>query len=309
MNRRRALVTGATGFIGQNLVRHLCSAGWEVHAIVRPASNRSVFTAQGVAIELHEHQGTTESMLSILYDSHPDVVFHLASLALTEHQPADIERLIQSNVLFATQLIEAMTKISVRNLISTGTFWQHYQCEDYNPVNLYAATKEAFDVLLRYYVDARALRVVNLKLYDTYGPNDPRPKLINYLRRAAEENQPLAMSPGKQMIDLVYVDDVARAYILAAERFRTEEVKDPESYAVSSGNPVTLRELVDNVEKVLGKKLPIDWGKRPYRDREVMQPWFGTALPGWEPHICLKEGLGRVFLDKRSKVNSHGLCV
>ena len=54
------------------------------------------------------------------------------------------------------------------------------------------------------------------------------------------------------------------------------------SYVVSSGKTVTLRELVRRYEKLIGKKLLIDWGARPYREREVMHPWRGgKILPGW----------------------------
>ena len=66
-------------------------------------------------------------------------------------------------------------------------------------------------------------------------------------------------------------------------------------YAVSSGDPMPLREVVELFEKVKGRPLPVQWGKRPYRKREVMVPWNrGEKLPGWEPKISLSEGMSHI---------------
>jgi nucleoside-diphosphate-sugar epimerase len=220
------------------------------------------------------------------------VVFHLASLFLAQHTPDDIEQLVRSNVLFATQMAEAMTQAGCWRLINTGTSWEHYENAAYNPVNLYAATKQAYEVMLAYYLATTPLQAVTLKLFDTYGPNDPRPKLFTLLRQSAGEGKPLAMSPGEQLIDLVHIDDIVRAYLMAADRLLAGAVHGHERYAVSSGNPLPLQKLVEIYCQVTGIKLPIHWGGRPYRQREVMIPWQnGTPLPSWKPEVELVEGI------------------
>jgi nucleoside-diphosphate-sugar epimerase len=217
-------------------------------------------------------------------------VFHLASLFLAQHQPQDVDALILSNVLFSTQLAEAMVANGVRHMVNTGTSWQHFDNQDYNPVNLYAATKQAFEDILAYYADAGMLKVVTLALFDTYGPNDPRRKLVALLRDLARTGQALAMSPGEQLIDLVHIDDVVDAFLLAAQRLPSQ----PTAYArygVSSGAPMTLRAFVGVFERVAGTSLAIEWGGRPYRPREVMTPWQAPAMEGWQARIRLEDGL------------------
>ena len=304
MTARCALVTGATGFVGQHLVRHLQRAGWQVDVIVRSTSDTTALKDQPEPVSFYEYDNSMDSVLSILAESKPDVVFHLASLVLSEHQPDDITPLIQSNLLFGVQLVEAMTQVGVTSLINTGTFWQHYEGRAYSPVNLYAATKQAFEDLLQYYIEAQTLRVITLKLYDTYGPDDPRPKLINLLRRLASDGQALAMSPGEQQIDLTHVDDVSRAFLVAADRFIQGVASGHERYAISSGQPLELRAVVDKIQRILGRKLPIEWGERPYRTREVMQTWRGSSLPGWEPMISLESWLAGSFATKRVSVQT-----
>jgi nucleoside-diphosphate-sugar epimerase len=296
MVQRVALVTGGTGYTGSHLIRRLVAAGWLVHAIVRPNSDLKLLETDIGRIKIHFHDGATSRLVEIVSIAKPDVVFHLAALVLTQHTPKDVVPLLQSNLVFSTQLAEAMAENGIGNMINTGTFWQHYENKEYAPTCLYAATKQAFEAILQYYVDAKSFKVITLKLFDSYGPQDPRPKLFSMLREAGESGQTLLMSPGGQLIDLVHIDDVVEAFIIASCRLLNENVDGHQRYAVSSGNPVNLRVVVSTYERVANVKLSIQWGGRPYRDREVMLPWNrGDSLPGWEPKITLDDGLRTII--------------
>lgn len=303
---KTALVTGATGFVGSHVARRLLSDGWRVDLVVRPGSVFEPPPAGADRLRAHVHDGTTGSLVALLADLRPDVVFHLASRFLAQHEAADVTPLVLSNVLFGTQLAEAMARNGVSRLVNAGTSWQHFENSDYDPVCLYAATKQAFEDILAHYVSSCGLRVVTLKLFDTYGPDDPRPKLFTLLGKVAASRQPLAMSPGDQMIDLVYIDDVVDAFLAAARRLESGSVQDHERYAVSSGNPIRLRDLVAIYGRVANVPMPIEWGKRPYRPREVMKTWDrGAPPPGWAPKVGLEDGIGRM-LARREKQSTEG---
>jgi nucleoside-diphosphate-sugar epimerase len=291
MCSRRALVTGATGYIGSNLVARLVAEKWDVHVVVRPNSKLNVLNPVMSSITVYEHDGSTRGMIELVEQAKPDMVFHLASLFLAQHNFDDIETLISSNLLFSTQLAEAMVANDVKYLVNTGTSWQHYDNEDYNPVNLYAATKQAFEDILAYYIDAYNLKVMTLALFDTYGPNDIRPKLIHLLWKTVQTQEPLLMSPGEQLIDLVHIDDVLAAFMLAAQQLPSQNVGHTR-YGVSSGEPLRLVDLVAAFERATGYKLPITWGGRTYRPREVMIPWNNfQVLPTWFPRIAFEIGV------------------
>lgn len=288
---RVALLTGVSGFVGANLARRLMHEGWEVHSAVRDASRLEEDLQRG-QMKAHAIDGSTQGIIRLMQDVRPTVVFHLASLFIAEHKPEQVEPLIASNVLFATQLLEGMKEAGVRYLVNTGTSWQHYENEAYNPVCLYAATKQAFEDIAKYYVEAASLRVVTLQLFDTYGPGDRRQKLFALLRKAADSGAVLTMSPGEQLIDLVHIEDVTKAFLMAADRLVSEQGGGCEVYAVSSGRPLMLRDLVDLYAKATGHRPEVVWGGRAYRNREVMVPWNkGQAVPGWRPTVPLEEGL------------------
>ena len=292
----RVLVTGATGFVGGHLVKRLLKERHEVHVLVRPTTDLALFGDDLDRIVSHRHHGTTEGMVELVRNVQPDTVMHLASLFLGEHQPGDVDDLIASNVLLSTQLAEAMAANEVQLLINVGTSWQHHEDGDYNPVNLYAATKQAYRSILRYYIETANLKVINLELFDTYGPNDQRGKLFALLDRLRTSGDTLAMSPGDQQLDPVYIDDVSEAFIAALKRLRSDVVQDEETYSVRSQNPIKLKDLVKIYEDVAGSILKIEWGGRPYRAREVMAPWSrGETLPGWSSTITLQEGIKRIL--------------
>ncbi len=299
MKRRRpvALVVGMTGFIGGALTQRLLHDGWKVHGLVRPGTRKRNPAVSRGRIKTHLYDGSVGSLERMIRSAKPDVVFHLASLFLKNHRPEEVAPLIASNVVLGAQLAEAMTVCGVSRLINTGTYWQHYGGRDYSPVNLYAATKQSFAVILQYYTEARALRAVTLELSDVYGPADPREKIFQALSRAAKTRKPLRMSPGRQKIDFVYIDDVLDAYTIAAKRLLGGKVRGHEVYAVSSGDARTLRDFVHIYEGILGLKVPVLWGARPYADRQIMRPrrGGGAKLPGWRCRVPLTEGVRRLI--------------
>jgi nucleoside-diphosphate-sugar epimerase len=289
--KRVAFITGASGFLGSHLAKQLLSQDWVVHIIVRPNSGLQQLKSIRDMVNVHVLNGELSSLIEILKEARPDVVFHLASLFISEHKPEDVSSLILSNVLFSSSLLEAMNLAGIKNIVNTGTAWQNYFGQLYDPVNLYAATKQAFQDILSYYVYAQNFNSITLKLCDTYGPNDPRRKLIKLLINAARSREELVLSPGDQEIDFLHVDDVVRAFIVAAEKLLTEYSRDS-VYSISSGRPITIKALVGEIENLLGLKIPIVWGGRPYRDREVMKALpTEPSLPNWKPIIELRVGL------------------
>jgi nucleoside-diphosphate-sugar epimerase len=269
--------------------------------IVRPGSDLRQLDPVRDKLTLHVYDGSTDGLLRIVADSQPSIVFHLAAMTIAEHHPVDVVPLLSASVIFGTQLAEAMSVAKVSCLVNASTFWQHYATESYSPTCLYAAAKQAFESLLQYYVDMRGLNTISLVLYDIYGPHDPRQKLFRLLSEAATTQSPVALSPGEQLVEMLYIDDVVDAFVTAGHRLLDGLEKGHRRFAVSTGHPVSLKEIVKVYEEVRHDTVPVQWGGRAYREREVMVPWQGEHLPGWTAATSLREGI-KQLLDSESKL-------
>ena len=98
------------------------------------------------------------------------------------------------------------------------------------------------------------------------------------------------MSPGEQLIDLIYITDIIAGFTQLAELLASDTELAGE-YVLTSGRQIPLKELANLFCEVSGRKLNIEWGGRPYRDREVMVPWKGTPVPGWKTEVRVEEGI------------------
>ncbi|PZP32754.1 MAG: NAD(P)-dependent oxidoreductase [Shewanella oneidensis] len=286
----KILLTGVTGFVGSHLAAYLSENGYAVFGLIRKSIEDDHLRARLNNVNLHILN--EDSLVDLIAEIKPDVVIHLASLYLTVHSYDQIDDLINSNITFPTKLLEAMNANNIKKFINTGTSWQHYNSAQYDPVNLYAATKQAFEDVIKFYTSARGFSCITLKLFDTYGPNDTRGKLISLLDKLAQKNETLLMSAGEQMIELTHIYDVCAAYLAAIELIDKNDPNSYECYGVSSNEEYNLRSLIDIYEKANNVKLNIKWGERPYREREVMDLCKNFQnIPKWEAKISLSEGL------------------
>lgn len=290
------LLTGATGFIGTHLRRKLTEK-YNVTVLVRPSTEISELIKEGLKVVVYK--GNIDSLGDELVKRKINGVIHLASLYLKQHTTADVKNLINSNVMFPTELLEASVRANVNWFINTGTFWQHYNNQDYSPVNLYAATKQAFIDVAKYYQEVNDLKFITLKLSDTFGPGDTRPKIFNIWHKIAVTGEEMKMSGGDQLMDISFIDDVTGAFMRLVSMLQTGYEEIGNEFAVTSGRRLTLKQLASIFEKETGKLLHIKWGALPYREKEVMVPWDqGTPVPGWKPKTTLEEGIRITFEDK-----------
>ncbi len=292
---KNLLLTGATGFIGKHLLKAL-SGQYDIYLLVRKTSEYSTLQVKGI----FEFDDNIDELHSFLKEKNIEGIVHLATLYINQHRQEDIKQLVLSNIYLGTALLEASSATSVKWFVNTGTYWQHYHSasEEYHPVNLYAATKQAFVDLAQYYTETSSLQFVTLKICDTYGPSDTRRKIFNLFKEIAETGETLDMSAGEQLIETLYIDDVISGFVHLIALLQ-EKTTIKQEYILSAQQRYSLRKLAEIFEDVSGKPLHINWGMRQYKEREVMIPWEkGTILPGWAPEISIEDGLKKFINSK-----------
>lgn len=289
-------MTGATGFVGRTLVPRLLQSGYEVVVATRCdqlEGDGNTDLPDLPVLDIRVDQATLRRRVR---DSRIDSCVHLAARFVAEHTDADVQDLVASNIGLTASLADAAASGGVGRFLTLGTVWQHAVGPGYRPVSLYAATKQAAEDVLQHFAHNEGLPVTALKLPDTYGPRDTRGKAVDLLLNAARTGEVLRMSPGEQLLDLVHVDDVVAAVLLALE---ADVTKPFSSWALSSSQPLTLRELTVLVARLTGRNVAVRWGARPYRKIEAFAPWqAGPLMPGWSPTVSLEDGISALWQEE-----------
>jgi CDP-paratose synthetase len=298
-NKKTILVTGSTGFIGKNLINHLKIKNYNIIASYR--NNKPIDNNDNVTY-YEFMQNDIYYDIEFIKNNNIEGCIHLATYFVSEHNSDNIITLINSNILFGTYILECVTKAKVNWFINTGTFWQNFNDDFYCPVNLYAATKQAFESIAKYYIDTDKIFFTNLKINDTYGINDTRNKIFNIWKKASNNNTTLDMTNGDQIIDICYIDDIIDAYLILIEYSsnKIKNITNGKTFVVKSKYRYTLKQVYNIFENITKLKVNINWGKREYRENEVFIPWEnGELVPGWQQKISLENGLKLLFQNEK----------
>lgn len=288
----RVLLTGATSFLGVSLSRRLLESGCVVDAVVRPTS--TLERLAGLPVGIYPGSGDVAHLSMVLDEVHPDCVIHLAGRYVRSHSPGQVAELVDANVRLGAELLEAMTLTGVRRIVTVSSAFQHYDSDGYRPLNLYAASKQAFEAVLAYYADAGLVDPVTLVLFEVYGPGDWRPKLVNAAVDAALSASPLDLSDPAHLLDLIHIDDVVEGFVRAIN-LTADRPRSGRRYALGSGRPMTVKEIVDTVETVTGCPIIRRWGAYPVPARNIETPWDGPLLPGWAARLGLEDGIATML--------------
>lgn len=284
------VATGATGHLGRRLVRRLLDGDNRVHVLARSSSDVSGLDRAVI----HRQVPSSHLMAEI----RPDVALHLAGRYIRSHTASDIDGLIDDNIRFGLHLMEAIASLErpIR-LVTASTFFQHFDTDAYRPLNLYAATKQAFEDLAAYYHDCGMVELVTLVLGDVYGEGDTRRKLVNVAVESAMEGRALELASPDTRMNLTHVDDVVAAFLAAAHLPGADG--PPRRYSVRSPHDHTVAEVVDIVERVTGSAIDRRWGAFQVGGRTLSIPWQGEPVPGWTAEVELEEGVRRLVEARR----------
>ncbi len=304
---RSALVSGATGFIGSALVRRLLAEKIEVTCLMRARSrDSSQFGGICGATVIEVSSFQTAELKSALTRHSAELIFNLASYGVHQDD-RNSDKLIEGNVGVLTHLLEATSDWPLRKLIHTGSGSEYgfpqsehsliSETDPLRPNSLYGAAKAASFLYGRALASGLSIPLITLRLFGVFGPGEAPQRLVPYLIQRLQHDEPVDLTPGEQVRDFLYIDDVIEAFLTAA---REERLKAGQAYNVCSGEPVRVREIGEAVADALHKpRHLLHWGKRPYRNDEPM--WlvgdnsrFRQAT-SWRPQVSLAEGIRRMI--------------
>ena len=209
----RAVVTGANGFIGANLVRALLQTEVDVTCTVRPGADlwRIADIRKDVRIVTHDlGYGISDAMKREVGKA--DIVYHLAAAGVNQAF-SDSASIVRANVAGTLELLEAAVDWGVERFIYCGSCFEYGSGNSLsendipNPMNQYAASKSAAWIFSRAFGAQHGLQVVSLRPFTAYGPFEGSFRLVPQTISKALQGSPIALTLGEQERDFVYVDD------------------------------------------------------------------------------------------------------
>jgi nucleoside-diphosphate-sugar epimerase len=288
----KVLITGATSYLGQVLSRKHLERGDDVYVLVRPTTNTEKLATGISSHNILVDDGDQEALCRMMANCQPDLLHHLASFYVREPDTTQVAPLMEASLTFGTRLIEALDKAGpLPRMVNATSHSIFYDSVSERPLNQYAATKLAFETILNYYADAQGLAYCSLVLFDTYGPDDTRVKLMMAIAKALQEGQTLSLTDEDIALELVHIEDAARAFIVAGDLLKEDKAIAGKRYAITKGEHILTSDLVVLFEELSGKAITKDWGAFPLPKRKIRVPWRGTTLPNWEAQITLREGV------------------
>lgn len=283
------LITGGNGYIGSHLVKKLIDLQNRVIVIKRTNSNLEYLDGYLDKITFYNYLDNLQSVLEIFKKEKPKYVLHLASKSFYDYNSFDIDEIINSNIKFGMYILEAMSQYEGTIFINAASWWQNKIDEDNKPNNLYSATKQALEEILKFYSERRKIKTISLRLPDVYGLDDRRNKILNLIKYLPQGKK-ILLTKGEQEMDLLYIDDVINGFIMAIRVAETMK-NFFEVYCLTSGRKIELKKVVEEIS-LYKKDVIFAWGEIPYRKDEIMKITIPKkVLPIWKPKISLEKGI------------------
>lgn len=294
----RVFITGATGFVGTNLVERLVHEGSEVFIYARPDAEVRSPTGRG---SVHMLRGDVEDPAATrqaIRDSAPQVIFHLAS---TSYNPpgGDESRHLRVIALGTRNVLSALPNDANVRIVYTGSgaeYGSGANLTEHSPVlpaTELGVAKAAATMLMQTFARLYKHHTVTLRLFTPYGPWEQPFRLITHTILSALRNEDVKIGNGRQRRDFVFVDDVVDALLLAG----SQPVPPGSVYNICSGQGLSVLEVVQTVLGLMGDPVRVVTNAVPTRHDEIWESsgnnQAARAALGWRPRVCLSDGLTR----------------
>ena len=293
----KVLLTGITGFVGQNLMPMLLKEcphdGFLTMSLdVKEAEDKYPSALYGN----FSHVGIND--FKAVEEFNPDVAIHLATVTTARNDTEIIVPMMRANIEFGVLLLDVLSRCPAMKLfVNTGSFAEfRYGNGDFDAAYLYTASKTAFRSFVDYYSTLSGFKYITAIPYSVYGGKMTVKRLMDYIKESMNAENPIDMTLGEQILDFIHVDDIAGFFIHMLKNMeQVLTVPNGTNFHLGTGRGISIRELAEMIEGEYGKKCNIKWGGRPYRERDIMYAVAPIAknmpLIGWKAKIGISEGI------------------
>lgn len=302
----KAIVTGATGFIGTALCREMIQNGHEVMAVIRPGNTKKEKlqlgeSARGGLTVLEMPLGELEDLAAVVSDA--DVFFHLAWNGSSGGEREDFEAQY-ANIGYTAAAVRAAKKCGCRKFVGAGSQAEYGVVQETaeeertppNPFMMYGAAKLSACHMGRLVAEHEGISFVWPRIYSVYGVGENPGTLVNYVMDTLRKGEIPELSPCENMWNFLYITDCVRALRMLAECENARGV-----FHVASKDTRLLKEYVTEMRDLIAPGAELGFGAKQANPRRTfwLQPDM-TKLEkiGFRAEVSFAEGI-------RRKINVH----
>lgn len=302
---KKAIVTGATGFIGSAFVEFLTENNIEVLALGRKDFNgisairrQKLEGAHYLKLNMDEIQQLVNRVSDISWDVGNDCVFfNLAWGGIKTLSDLNIKAQMK-NVTWSVSALEASTQLGCSRFIHVGTMEEaftykyleldHHVNHEYNRHVIYSVAKIAAKYALQIKASQLGLDFIYVLHSHVMGPDDDKDSFLQVTLKKLMSDDELIFSSGEQYFDVVSVEDCVYGYYLICQKGISGS-----EYWVGSGEPRRLREYVERMYSLFPSGKKMQFGKLPYNDIILSKDDFSIALleehTGYKPEMTYEQ--------------------
>ena len=291
MTAGRALVTGASGFIGRHLCRRLVEKDFEVHGVSRRENDEK---DRGISW----HQADLTSLADVeqvLASVRPELIFHLAGEVTGNRKLESILPTFQSNLASTVYIMTKAAAAGCRRFILTGSLEEPDAQAPAIPPSPYAAAKWSAGGYARMFWALYELPISIARLFMVYGPAQrDLSKLVPYVILSLLRGEAPKLSSGQRPVDWIFVEDAVDGLILMADAPSIEG----KTLELGSGNLVSIRQIVEEITRLMDSSVKPLFGALPERPMEqvrVADVEDSYRMIGWRPKTPLTSGLQKTI--------------
>jgi nucleoside-diphosphate-sugar epimerase len=248
---KKILLTGATGFVGSNILENFYKDN-QIFVLIRRKPRKNKFDHKNIFFIKFDNFKNLNNKLKKL---RIDIVIHCATHYVKHHEYKDVKKLIDSNIFLGNILLENLSFMKVKKFIYFSTVWQNPVPKKDNFQNLYAAYKSAFSIIVKFYKKILTkIDFFEIVLSDTYGLGDNRDKLINTIKKNFEANRVTKIISKNLYINLLNVKDVVKGLKIILQK-KTK----PGQYVFKNSYNLKIFDLIRRFNKLNVDKIRVKW--------------------------------------------------